>query len=103
MGLSIGYGAGGSDEERFKVLDWAWEIGCVNWDTAISYGDNEHLIGKWFTLHPDRRKDIFLATKFAIEGSGKGIEGMFVDSSPENCKKSFETSLRRLGVESIDL
>ncbi|PNH42658.1 hypothetical protein VD0004_g4691 [Verticillium dahliae] len=39
MGLSYGYGAGGSDEERFKVLDRAWEIGCVNWDTAISYGD----------------------------------------------------------------
>ncbi|KAG7141626.1 hypothetical protein HYQ45_001772 [Verticillium longisporum] len=85
MGLSVGYGAGGSDEER------------------SNYGDNEDLIGKWFKLHPERRKDIFLATKFAIEGSGEGIEGMTVDSSPENCKKSLETSLRRLGVESIDL
>jgi aryl-alcohol dehydrogenase-like predicted oxidoreductase len=34
MGFSIAYGAAPSDEERFKVLDRAYELGCTNWDTA---------------------------------------------------------------------
>ncbi|KAH6854360.1 NADP-dependent oxidoreductase domain-containing protein [Chaetomium sp. MPI-CAGE-AT-0009] len=100
MGMSTGYGSVGSDEDRFKVLDRAWEIGCVNWDTADVYGDNEDFIGKWFKLHPERRKDIFLATKFGLKASA---EGVVVDSSPEHCKQSLEKSLQRLGVESIDL
>jgi aryl-alcohol dehydrogenase-like predicted oxidoreductase len=122
MGMSVGYGSVGwvlclahihththtqltpphhrSDEDRLKVLDRAWEIGCVNWDTADIYGDNEDFIGKWFKLHPERRKDIFLATKFGLKVSAEGI---VVDSSPEHCKQSLEKSLQRLGVESIDL
>jgi len=34
------------------------------WDTANIYGSSESLIGQWLALHPERRKDIFLATKF---------------------------------------
>ncbi|KAJ4113841.1 hypothetical protein NW765_011448 [Fusarium oxysporum] len=64
MSLSVAYGKVRSDDERFKVLDRAWEIGATNWDTADLYGDNEDLIGKWFALHPERRQDIFLAIKF---------------------------------------
>ncbi|RGP61745.1 alcohol dehydrogenase [Fusarium sporotrichioides] len=100
MGLSIGYGAAEPDEERLKVLDRAWELGCTNWDTANIYGDNEDLIGKWFKLHPERRQDIFLATKFGIKISDKG---MVTDSTPEHVKESIERSLKRLGVEHIDL
>ena len=48
MGLSIAYGSAGNDEERFKVLDRAHELGERNWDSADVYGDSEDLIGKWF-------------------------------------------------------
>ena len=48
MGLSAGYGAVESDEDRLKVLDRAFEMGEKFWDTADVYGDNEDLVGKWF-------------------------------------------------------
>ncbi|PPQ86019.1 hypothetical protein CVT24_008143 [Panaeolus cyanescens] len=47
MGLSAFYGDIESDEERFKVLDAAVEMGCTNWDSADIYGDSEELVGKW--------------------------------------------------------
>lgn len=60
------------------------------------YGDNEDLIGRWFQANPSKRADIFLATKFAAKGYG-------VDSSPEYAKEAIEKSLKRLGVQYIDL
>ena len=63
-----------------------------------SYGDNEVLLGKWFKANPDKRDDIFLATKFAI--SPKDYSA---DSSPEHCKASCNKSLERLGIKHIDL
>lgn len=69
------------------------------------YGDSEDLLGKWFALHPGRRQDIFLATKFGIDvsiGPG-GIPSMTVDSSPEYARQACERSLKRLGVDHIDL
>ncbi|KAI3571590.1 Aldo/keto reductase-like protein [Fusarium oxysporum f. sp. albedinis] len=105
MGLSIAYGAAGSDEERFRVLDRAWELGCTNWDTSDFYGDCEDLIGKWFRLHPERRHDIFLASKFAIKVSVKedGSYDFSVDSSPESCRAACTLALQRMNVDSIDL
>ncbi|CEI66698.1 hypothetical protein FVEN_g12198 [Fusarium venenatum] len=100
MGLSIAYGAAEPDEERLKVLDRAWELGCTNWDTANIYGDSEDLVGKWFKLHPERRQDIFLATKFGLKMSDKGIA---TDSTPEHVRESIEKSLKRLGVDHVDL
>ncbi|SCO88958.1 related to pyridoxine 4-dehydrogenase [Fusarium oxysporum] len=105
MGLSIGYGKVDSDEERLKVLDRAWELGSTNWDSARAYGDSEDLLGKWFALHPERRQDIFLATKFGIDTS-VGVDGklsLTLDSSPEHARKACEQSLKRLGVGTIDL
>ncbi|KAH8678180.1 Aldo/keto reductase-like protein [Xylariales sp. PMI_506] len=106
MGLSIGYGTTPSDEERYKVLDRAWELGATFWDTAASYGDSEVLIGGWLKLHPERRQDIFLATKFGINvhvDPESGVFKMVYDSSPEKCRASCEQSLRNLGVDYIDL
>jgi len=60
------------------------------------YGDNEELLGKWFKCR-GRRHEIVPASKFGILPANK------IDSSAENCKKSCEESLKRLGVESIDL
>ena len=69
------------------------------------YGDSEDLLGKWFARHPGRRADIFLATKFALSFGKRedGTMGLLIDSSPANCRAQCEQSLRRLGVESIDL
>ncbi|KAL7786430.1 NADP-dependent oxidoreductase domain-containing protein [Trichoderma afarasin] len=101
MGMSIAYGPAASDAERLELLDRAWALGCTNWDTADVYGDSEDIIGKWFALHPERRKDIFLATKFGLSVGNDYSIG--VDSSPNNCAKCFKRSLDRLNVDYIDL
>lgn len=82
------------------MLDRAWELGCTNWDSADMYADSEDLVGKWFALHPERRPDIFLATKFGLR---PGARGLAIDSSPEYCRQQCENSLRRLGTDYIDL
>jgi aryl-alcohol dehydrogenase-like predicted oxidoreductase len=94
-----------TDEERLAVLDRAWEMGCTTWDTSDAYGDSEDLLGIWFALHPERRKDIFLSTKFSIVVKFKedgSIESSF-DSSPERARSQCELSLKRLGTDWIDL
>ncbi|KAJ9605023.1 hypothetical protein H2200_010412 [Cladophialophora chaetospira] len=97
MGLSGMYGETGDDEERFQILDRAVQLGETFWDTSDFYGDSEVLLGKWFK-RTGKRNEIFLASKFGIDPSN-----FAVDSSAENCRKSCEKSLQRLGVESIDL
>jgi aryl-alcohol dehydrogenase-like predicted oxidoreductase len=67
-------------------------------NTHASYGDNEVLLGKWFAANPDKRSDIFLATKFAVAQADHSV-----DSSPEHCKRACAASLQRLGVDHIDL
>lgn len=57
-------------------------------------------MGKWFKLYPERRDDIFLATKSGIVVSESGY-GM--DSSPERCRQRCEKSLEKLGIKYIDL
>lgn len=100
MGISAFYGAAKPDAERMKLLDKAHELGETFWDTADMYGDSEDLIGRWFKLNPEKRDDIFLATKFA----NKHVDGnMAIDSSPEYCLAACDKSLSRLGVSSIDL
>ena len=95
------YGAPLPDEKRLALLDQLYEIGERNWDSADIYGDSEDLLGKWFAKNPDKRKDIFLATKFA---NAMGPEGRrYIDSSPEYVKKACAKSLKRLGLDYIDL
>lgn len=89
------------DEESLAVLDRAWELGCRHWDTSDFYGGNEALLGKWFKLHPERRGDIFLASKFGL--SFEAGRKIVRNSSPDYCRKCLEGSLERLGIESIDL
>ncbi|CAK7224487.1 hypothetical protein SCUCBS95973_005534 [Sporothrix curviconia] len=97
MGLSVFYGTVASDEERFKFLDHVYASGNRFWDTADMYGDNEDLLGKWFKLHPGRREEIFLATKFG------NTPARIVRSDPEYAREACAKSLRRLGVDYIDL
>ena len=58
MGLSAFYGTPGSDEERFKILDRAIELGCTYIDSADIYGDNEDLLGKYFKKFLNNEKKL---------------------------------------------
>ncbi|KAJ7182956.1 NADP-dependent oxidoreductase domain-containing protein [Mycena crocata] len=99
MGIAGAYGAVGDDEERFKVLDAAYAAGCTMWDTADIYGDSEELLGKWFK-RTGKRDEIFLASKFGFVGyTGDDI----INGSPEYARTAVEKSLKRLGVDCIDL
>ncbi|RPB17460.1 Aldo/keto reductase [Morchella conica CCBAS932] len=105
MGLSAFYGKVDSDEERFKFLDRAHELGERFWDTSDFYGDNEELIGKWFKK-TGKRKDIFIASKFAAttdtsgesEGARYGVRG-----DKEYVHEAYQNSSAKLGVDYIDL
>ncbi|KAJ9150621.1 Aldo/keto reductase [Coniochaeta hoffmannii] len=100
MGLTYEvYGSYPNDDERFTFLDRAVELGATFWDTSDLYGDGEELIGKWFK-RTGKRDQIFLATKF---GYIKGSKTFETDSSAAYCKKCCDESLKRLGIDSIDL
>jgi aryl-alcohol dehydrogenase-like predicted oxidoreductase len=100
MGISAFYGTPDPDSEHFKVLDRAYELGARHWDTSDVYGDSEELIGKWFK-RTGKRDDIFLATKFAAYTSPEGVTS--IRSDPEHVKQACHASLKRLGVDCIDL
>jgi aryl-alcohol dehydrogenase-like predicted oxidoreductase len=100
MGMSEFYGHG-SEQESIATIHHAIERGVTFLDTADMYGvgKNEELVGKAIA---DRREQVFLATKF---GNVRGPNGEFlgVRGDPEYVRSACEASLRRLGVEVIDL
>lgn len=100
MGMSHGYG--GQDEaDAIRTLHRAVEIGVNFFDTAEVYGPftNETLVGKG--LKPFRDK-VNIATKFGFRiEDGKQVPGL--DSRPEHVRAVCEASLKRLGIETIDL
>ncbi|KAF1928698.1 Aldo/keto reductase [Didymella exigua CBS 183.55] len=98
MGLSSFYGKPRPDDERLDILTQAHKLGERFWDSSDIYGDSEVLLGKWFAANKDKRNNIFLATKFAIDP-----KTFQVDSSPEYAKKACNASLERLGLSQIDL
>lgn len=100
MGLSAFYGTADPDEERYKVLDRAHDLGQTFWDSSDIYADNEDLLGKWFK-RTGKRNDIFLATKFAITRDGDGLTAL--RSDPKYVKEACAKSLKRLGIDTIDL
>jgi aryl-alcohol dehydrogenase-like predicted oxidoreductase len=102
MGLSAYYGAPKSDEERFAVLDHAYNSGELFWDSADIYGDNEDLLGKWFKKNPGKRENIFLATKFANYVDPVTKERK-VRNEPDYIRQAVDKSLSRLGIDQIDL
>ncbi|EKG13639.1 Cytochrome P450 [Macrophomina phaseolina MS6] len=101
MGLSVAYGKPRSDAERMAFLDHAYGLGERNWDSADAYGDNEDLLGRWFAANPDKRSQVFLATKFGLKSTPAGA--LEVDSSPAYAQQALERSLQRLGLPSVDL
>jgi aryl-alcohol dehydrogenase-like predicted oxidoreductase len=100
MGISVAYGATEPDEERFKVLDAVYANGCTFWDTADVYADSEDVLGKWFK-RTGKRDSVFLATKFGVRRNPDSQ--VRVDGNPDYVKTACESSLKRLGVDRIDL
>ena len=99
MGMSEFYGPT-DDEQSIKTIHRALSIGINFLDTADMYGvgKNEQLVG---TVIADRRDDVVVATKFGVvREEGKPMR---VDSSPEYARRACEASLRRLGIDHIDL
>ena len=105
MGMSHAYGPASDETAAIATLRRAVDLGVTLFDTAEVYGPyaNEILVGK--ALKPMRDK-VVIATKFgfridAAKPSAEMIAG--TDSRPENVRAVAEASLKRLGVEVIDL
>ena len=102
MGLSFGYGQVVEEKLGIELIRAAYERGVTFFDTAEVYGPfiNEELVGK--ALAPFR-KEVVIATKFGFKLDPATGKQMGLDSTPARIRAVAEASLKRLGVEAIDL
>jgi len=101
MGISFGYADKLSKDDGIALIRAAFERGVTFFDTAEVYGpfENEEVVGE--ALRPFRDK-VVIATKFGFNfADGKQLPGM--NSRPERIRDAVDGSLKRLGVETIDL
>eukprot|EP01012_Entosiphon_sulcatum_P034699 TRINITY_DN4405_c0_g1_i1.p1 TRINITY_DN4405_c0_g1~~TRINITY_DN4405_c0_g1_i1.p1 ORF type:complete len:331 (+),score=66.01 TRINITY_DN4405_c0_g1_i1:110-1102(+) len=97
MGMSGAYGTV-TEEESIATLNAAIDQGCTFWDTADVYGENEVLLAK---VLKERRKEVFLCTKFSLAFNEK--REISIRGDRAYVLQACDTSLRRLGVDQIDL
>jgi aryl-alcohol dehydrogenase-like predicted oxidoreductase len=100
LGMSGLYGPA-DEAESIRTIHRATDLGVTLLDTSDVYADggNEELVGKAID---GRRDDYIVTTKFGVIPGRDGKPGRY-DGSPEFIRKSCEASLRRLGVDAIDL
>ena len=98
-GGNIVYGDA-NDDVSTRTIHEAIDLGITFFDTAEMYGpfSNEDLVGKAIA---GRRDGLVIATKFAMRWDGN--KPTVVDGSPENARRACEGSLKRLGIDTIDL
>jgi aryl-alcohol dehydrogenase-like predicted oxidoreductase len=101
MGMSWAYGTG-DDTESLAVIDRALELGITFLDTSDVYGPftNEELVGRAIA---GRRDEIVLATKGGLVVEDYATRTIRRDGRREHLREACEASLRRLGVDVIDL
>ncbi|MBV8126743.1 MAG: aldo/keto reductase, partial [Planctomycetaceae bacterium] len=101
MGMSDAYGPA-DEAESVATIHRALELGINLLDTSDAYGPftNEELVGKAIR---GRRDEVRVATKFGFVGGTDGRGGGGIDGRPEHVREACEGSLRRLGVDHIDL
>ncbi|MGI8558831.1 MAG: aldo/keto reductase [Solirubrobacteraceae bacterium] len=101
MGMSAFYGER-NEAEAIATIHRALELGCNLLDTADMYGPhtNEQLVGGAIQ---GRRDEVFLATKFGIQLDPDNPTTRTINGRPEYVQQACEDSLRRLGVDHIDL
>ncbi len=109
MGFSHAYGAPTEEQEAVRLIRRAFDLGYTFFDTAEVYGTaenphvNEELVGKALA---DVKGRAVIATKFGLRfdfDSGRVPIPLVPDSRPQTIRRSVEGSLRRLGVDHIDL
>jgi len=102
MGMSFGYGPPKDKQEMIPIVRAAVERGITFFDTAEVYGPfiNEELVGE--ALAPFRGQ-VTIATKFGFKLDPDTGRQAGLDSRPEHIKQVAEGSLKRLGVDAIDL
>ena len=98
-GGNIVYGEA-RDDESIATIHEAIDLGVTFFDTAEMYGSftNEELVGQAIK---GKRDSLVIATKFAMKWNGNEMAGL--DGSPANARRACEGSLKRLGIDTIDL
>ena len=101
MGMSDAYGPA-DEAESVATIHRALELGINLLDTSDAYGPftNEELVGKAIR---GRRDEVRVATKFGFVGGTDGKGGGGIDGRPEHVREACDGSLRRLGIDHIDL
>ena len=101
MGMAAFYGQPSDEAQATAVIHRALDLGVTFFDTAEMYGPhvNEIQVGKALA---DRRDRAFVATKFGI-GYNADRTKLTVDGSPANVRRAIEGSLKRLGMDHVDL